>query len=159
MEAEAVNAESSEKVTVELSEEQVEQLGFLEKDHVSDRRIDQYIDSLDISADAKALLASIMNTTIRVGEKILRIGKRILELVIALVKQFPNTTFGLILGLLVGMLVASIPLLGFVFGALVKPIAILFGLAVGYKEDLLDKALDRKIAEATAIFEPLKGAA
>ena len=97
MKAEAVNEATSERVTVELSDEQVEQLGFLERELLSDRRLDQYIDNLDISADAKALLASMMHTSIRIGDKILRIGKRILEIVMALVKQFPNAAFGLIL--------------------------------------------------------------
>ena len=157
MKAEAQNIRTGEKIAVTLSDEQSNLLADLARDRVSDKQLDACIDNLDISADAKAIVSSILKSTIRVGKAIIKVGKRIIEIALAIVAQFPNMTFGLILGLVVAALVSSIPILGFLFGALVTPIAIAFGLTMGYVEDLKDKALARKISEAEAMFEPLKG--
>ena len=157
--AEAINPETGETIVVELTGEQVDALRSLRQERVSDDRLSYYIDQLNISADAKALLGRILQTTIRVGQTVIRIGKRIIEAVLAIVSQFPHTTFGAILGLVVGTLVASVPILGILFGGLLVPIGVAFGLVAGYREDLRDKELQRKIQEATGQFSPLRGVA
>ena len=157
MRVEARNPTSGETIFVDVPDDQKDELMELTRDRVSNSKLEAYIDNLDISADAKALLASFLKTAVRVGQVVVRVGKRIVEIVVAIVAKFPKATFGMILGLLVGALVAAIPLLGALLAAFVAPIAALFGLAKGYMEDLQDQALSRKIAEATAMFEPLKG--
>lgn len=157
MRVQARNPSTGESVFVDVPDERKDELMELTRDRVSDSKLEAYIDNLDISADAKALLASFLKTAVRVGQIIIRIGKRIVEIVVAIVAKFPNATFGLILGLLVGALVAAIPFLGAILGAFVGPIAAIFGLHKGYKEDLKDQALSRKIAEAATMFESLNG--
>lgn len=159
MKAEALNPETGEQVSVELSDEQVSQLDDLGEDRVSEAKILSYIDNLDISADAKAIISSIMRTTIRIGQVLINIGRRIIEIVLVLSSKFPNTTFGLILGIIIALLVGSIPIIGAIFGSLLMPISIAFGLVAGYMDDRRDQALDRKIQEAASMFSPLKGAA
>ena len=90
---------------------------------------------------------------------VIRIGKKIVEIVLMIASKFPNATFGLVLGLIVGALVASIPLIGGLLGAFVLPIAAAFGLATGYVDDVRDQSLAKKVAEASAMFQPLKGGA
>ncbi len=153
--AEDVN--SGEKIEVDVSDENLEALSSLAQDNVSNSKLQSYIDNLDMSADAKVLIGSILKTTVKVGDLIIRVGKRLVELVVMIVSKFPNATFGLILGLLVGALVAAIPLFGAILGAFVMPIAAIFGLAKGYIDDCKDLALARKIAEAVAMFQPLNG--
>lgn len=148
---------TDEHITVDLSNTQYDDLETLTQDRLSDSRLDAYIDNLSISADAKALLADIKEVTIAVGEKLINIGRRIIEFAMAIVKKFPNTTFGLILGLLFGALISTIPVIGFLFGSIITPLMAALGFLRGIPEDLKDMALDRKIAEATAMFEPLKG--
>jgi uncharacterized protein YacL len=147
------------KYTVELADDNLEALQTLANDRVSDSKLQSYIDNLNLSADAKALIASILKTAIKVGEVVIRIGKRIVELVLMIASKFPNATFGLVLGLLVGFLIASIPALGAFLGPFATPIAAVFGLAKGYTEDIKDQNLNRKIMEASAMFQPLKGEA
>ncbi|MBT5235531.1 MAG: hypothetical protein HON51_09655 [Gammaproteobacteria bacterium] len=153
--AEDVN--SGEKIEVDVSDENLEALRSLAQEKVSDSKLQSYIDNLDMSADAKVLIGSILKTTVKVGELIVRVGKRLVELVVMIVAKFPNATFGLILGLLVGALVAAIPFLGAILSTFVMPIAAIFGLAKGYIDDCKDQALAHKIAEAVAIFQPLNG--
>lgn len=153
--AEDVN--SGEKIEVDVSDENLEALSSLAQDNVSNSKLQSYIDNLDMSADAKVLIGSILKTTVKVGDLIIRVGKRLVELVVMIVSKFPNATFGLILGLLVGALVAAIPILGAILAAFVMPIAAIFGLAKGYIDDCKDQALAHKIAEAVAMFQPLNG--
>ena len=143
-------------IEVEISDENFEALQTLAQDRVSDSKLQSYIDNLDLPADAKALIASILKTAVRVGEMVIRIGKKILEIVIMITSKFPNATFGLVLGLIVGALVTSIPLIGGLLGAFVLPIAAAFGLVTGYMADLSDQRLANKVAEALAMFQSLK---
>ena len=143
-------------IEVEIPDENLEALQALTQDRVSDTKLQSYIDNLDLPADAKALIASILKTAVRVGEMVIRIGKKIVEIVIMIVSKFPNATFGFVLGLIVGALVTSIPLIGGLLGAFVLPIAAAFGLATGYMDDLRDNSLAKKVAEVSAMFQPLK---
>jgi hypothetical protein len=146
-------------IQVEIPDENLEALQVLAQDRVSDSKLQSYIDNLDLPADAKALIASILKTAVRVGEMVIRIGKKIVEIVLMIASKFPNATFGLVFGLIVGALVASIPLIGGLLGAFVLPIAAAFGLATGYVNDVRDQSLAKKVAEASAMFQPLKGSA
>ena len=144
---------------VDISDQQVSKLDELTRERISDPKLDRYIDNLDLSADAKALIHDVKKATIRVGQKIIKVGKRAIEMVLAIMRQFPNVTMGLILGLLIGALISAIPLLGVLLGPFMTPILAAFGLALGFAEDLKDTALDRKIKEAVAMYKPLQGAA
>jgi uncharacterized protein YacL len=159
MKAIAEDLASGEKIEVDIPDENLEELESLAKDRVSDAKLQGYIDNLDLSADAKALIASILEKAVKVGELVIRVGKRIVEIVILIASKFPNATFGLILGLLVGALVSSIPIIGGLLGAFVLPIAAAFGLATGYMNDFRDQNLSQKIAAASAMFNPLNGEA
>ena len=53
----AENVQTGEKVTINISDEHYRELESLTKDKVSDSKLQTYIDNLDISADAKALIA------------------------------------------------------------------------------------------------------
>ena len=157
MEAVAEDTRTGDKISIDISDNDYEEIKSLAEDKISDSKLMSYIDNLDISADAKALIASFLKTAIKVGELVVKIGKRIVEIVVMISAKFPNATFGMVLGLLVGVLVASIPILGAVLGSFAVPIAAVFGLARGYAEDLQDQSLRRKIAEASTMFDPLKG--
>jgi hypothetical protein len=158
MKAEAINPVTGDSIFVELSEERLSEIESLQRERISDAKLFSYIDQLNISADAKALIETILRATIRVGKAVIKIGKRIIEVVLSIVSKFPNVTFGLVLGLVVYALVASIPIIGALFGGLLGPIAVLFGLVNGYFEDVKDRRLERKIMEASDHFSALRGA-
>ena len=158
MKAEAINPVTGDSIFVELLDERLSEIESLQRERISDGRLFSYIDQLNISADAKALIETILRSTIRVGKAVIKIGKRIIEVVLSIVSKFPNVTFGLVLGLVVYALVASIPIIGALFGGLLGPIAVLFGLVHGYFEDVKDRNLERKIMEASDHFSALRGA-
>jgi len=129
---------------------------FMAEFGVSEEGIKHKIDNLNISADAKSLLFSFSKVTIRAGEYIFYIGRKILDYVCQLTKEFPNASFGVVFGAFVGLLISSIPFLGNILGPLLTPILAAIGLVGGLIEDIKDKALVRKIVAANADFSALK---
>lgn len=124
---------------------------------MSDEAIKRMIDKLNISADAKSLLYTLSKATIKVGEYVIKIGRKILDAVCHTFKEFPMATFGTVFGGIVGVLISSIPILGQVLGPIVTPILMALGLVGGLVLDFQDKLLERKIAGKVAEFSPLAG--
>ncbi len=66
-------------------------------EHWSDRQIAAYIEQLNISADAKVQLGKLATVTADVGRKALRVGRRIVEVVLTVFRRFPGISlFGLL---------------------------------------------------------------
>ena len=129
---------------------------FFNAFNLSDEETRSWIARLPFSADAKSILYKIAKTTIRAGQFVVKIGRKILEIVDFLVREYPKATFGLILGAVVGSLVVSIPVIGFVIGPLFKALAMVLGAVVGAYEDIKDSAMQRKVQESMASFEHLR---
>lgn len=157
MEVKAKHPETGETITIDISEEQYSELEPLTTERTSRSKIEAAIDNLNLSADAKHIISSVLDVTVSVGSTIIRLGQKIVEFVVFLVSKFPNATFGLIFGLLLGALISAIPLIGSLLGMFFLPISAAFGLASGYMEDIRDNALKAKISEAVEMFSPLKG--
>ena len=115
------------------------------------------IDGMQISADAKLLLSRVSNIVVQIGDKLIAVGRRLLEVALFIAHEFPMAGIGIVFGLLLGTLAGAIPLLGVILGPLLTPLAVAFGLVTGVIEDLKDRALQRRIDEAVALYEPLKG--
>lgn len=149
------NPESGEQFNAEsnyIDNEFVESMSIF---GMAEEKIKEIIDRLDISADAKSMLFSFSKATIRVGEKIIKIGRKIIDYICRVFTEFPSASFGMVFGAIAGFLISSIPILGVVLGPLFTPIAMVLGLVTGLKEDLKDKALARRVAEINAKFNPL----
>ncbi len=123
---------------------------------MSDEGIKKLIDGLSVSADIKSLLYSFSKATIKAGQYVIKIGRKIIDFVCMVSSEYPGVTFGLIFGAIAGFLISAIPIIGIVLGPLFTPIAMAFGLVLGLREDIKDKGLARKISEINASFSPLK---
>lgn len=99
------------------------------------------IDRLNVSADTKALLMDIAAVTLKVGEKVLAFGRKVLDFVFDLAVRFQNVGFGVILALALSAVLASIPLLGPLIAALLTPIMLAFGILRGALQDFKDASL------------------
>ena len=75
-----VDPNSGEAYEVEVEDVSTEFIDTMSSFEMSDEQIKRMIDKLNISADAKSLLYSFSKTTIRVGEYVLRIGRKIIDL-------------------------------------------------------------------------------
>ncbi|RDH82478.1 MAG: hypothetical protein DIZ80_09310 [endosymbiont of Galathealinum brachiosum] len=155
MKIEGTNPDTGEVYQVEDDNINNEFIDWSSRLEVSDAKVKQMIDNLDISADSKSLLYAFTKATIKVGEYIIKIGRKIFDFICKIFTDHPSATFGVIFGAIAGFLIASIPVLGFVLGPIAGPILIVFGMVGGLKEDLKDKALSRKIAEINGKFEAL----
>ena len=159
MKTEAIDSDGK-KIIVEIEDDKVNQLYEEFKSRGRPKReINRMIDNLEISADAKALIKSIMDAVIKVGEVVLRIGKRIIEIVFDVVKRFPNATFGLVLGVILSVLIASIPIIGAILAPLLAPVLIAFGLGAGFMKDMRGNPIVQTVKDETSSFELLKGTA
>ena len=159
MKTEAIDSDGN-KITVEIEDDKVNRLYEEFKSRGRPKReLNRMIDNLEISADAKVLIKSIMDAVIKVGDVVLRIGKRIIEIVFGIVKRFPNATFGLVLGVVLSVLIASIPIIGAILGPLLSPVLIAFGLAAGFMKDMKESPIEQAAKDETSSLEPLKGAA
>lgn len=155
MEVKGVNPETGKEYQAKSDSIDNAFLKYMRVFSLSDDDIKRLIEKLNFSADAKSLLFTFSKTTIKIGENIVKIGKKIIDIIFTMLKEFPSATFGVIFGATVGFLVAAIPVIGAVLGPLFTPIAIAIGLVVGLIEDIKDKNLVRKIKEAAASFSPL----
>lgn len=126
----------------------------------SKKKIKDRIENLDISSDAKFMLHSFVDKTIEVvvdtGKVVIWIGRKILEVVIFMGRHFPNATFGMVFGAVIGILIASIPIIGWLLGG-VAPILAILGLSLGAIEDLKQAlAGNPRVREVFSQFDSLQ---
>lgn len=157
MKVKGVDPNTGKEVEIEIENPEDGFFEAMRNFDMSDEAIKRMIDKLNISADAKSLLYTLSKATIKVGEYIIKIGRKILDVVCHTFKEFPMTTFGTVFGGILGSLISSIPFLGWVLGPVVTPILIALGMVGGLVLDFQDKMLERKIARKLAEFSPLAG--
>ena len=140
-----------------LDDDAIADLNTFEFTQAQVRRL---IDNLNVSADVKLRLHSIQEQTIETvtvaGKVIIRIGRKILDVVLWLMREFPNATFGVIFGLVVGHLIGLIPIIGFLIKPLVSTILTAFGFVQGMAQDLREKHIGRRTVEICSQFTALK---
>lgn len=123
----------------------------------SESGIKDVIDNLNVSADVKSILFSMSKATIQVGRTVVRIGRKVLDIIVGFFKEYPHVGYGLLLGALLGGLLSSIPVIGWLFGPLLTPAFLAFGVATGAIQDISDMKLCQRIKEAQAQFSELRG--
>jgi len=136
-----------------ITTEFIEEMSSFE---MADNLIKRMIDQLDISADSKSLLYDFSELIIKAGQYVIQIGRKIIDYVCSLFKTFPTVTFGAIFGAIMGLLVSSIPVIGWVLGPIVTPILIGLGMIGGAILDIPNVNLNRQINKIVSHLEPLK---
>ena len=152
----AIDSKTGKELTTEVPDSNSGFLSFLNTFEMTDEQIRNKIDRINASADVKSLLYSFSKTSIKAGKVVIKIGKKILDILFAFIRAFPNITFGVIFGLVVGALVASIPLIGFVLGSLATSIAVAFGFILGAKADMESGEIGKRIDAVLDQFAPLR---
>lgn len=131
-------------------------IDFVQSTERTDEQIRRKIDSMNVSADAKALLNNLLSASTKVGEVALRIGRKILDFVLTAVQTFPQLTFAALLGLVFAALFAMIPILGTLLSAIVTPLALALGIGLGVKAEIDSGDLHERIKQFASTFAPLK---
>lgn len=131
--------------SINISQEQLDGFSKINEEILTKDKIKKYIDNMDISPEVKVFLNSVVNVTFKIGEMVYNIGKKIVEILIYLVKEFPNMSMGLIIGFVIGTLISSIPFIGWLFSAIIFPAALFTGGVAGLYYDISDKATKQTI--------------
>lgn len=124
----------------------------------SRREISDGIERLAVSADAKVLLNQLSGVTIKVGNALVEVGRRILSFTFETVKLFPHITLGLAVGFTMWWLIGSAALLGALLGPILGPLLVAFGLGMGAMADVADGGLRARVEKLARSFEtPVQG--
>ncbi len=155
------NPETGEVYSEDINSLTQTDLDTMSKEYTTEAKVRRYIEELDVSADIKVILFKLSKFSITVGKTALKIGKKILEIAIMLMSKFKIATFGLIVGALLTLFIASIPIIGPHLAAFSTPFLLASGLGLGLLEDLklTSPDLSSSIINAVEIFAPLKKSA
>ena len=156
MDVEAVDPRTGKKISMTCEAKTEDEIRDLLTFDLSEEALKRRLDKLSLSADAKSVLFTIVKTTIKVGSMIVRIGRKVLDVIFNILTEFPKATMGAIFGAVLGQLVIAIPIAGLVFGPFIAPLAIAIGFAMGGMQDFSNQALERRIAASVASFNGLK---
>ena len=106
-----------------------ELITFVNSTERSDAQILRRIESLSLSADAKALLADLLKLGTEVGRAVLRIGRKVLDFVLSLVQQFPKLGFAVVLAAVLAALLSMVPVIGGLLSPVLTPLALARGVS------------------------------
>ncbi|MBR7799007.1 hypothetical protein [Undibacterium fentianense] len=141
---------------MEIAEPSPEFYEFVRHTVTNDDEVRANINNMEISADAKAMLYAFSKTTLKIGHAIVKIGRKILDFIFVLMRAFPNISFAIILALVLSALVASIPLLGAIFGTMAAKLLLLVGVIKGAEQDFLSGDMENRIHSLVDHFAPLQ---
>ena len=112
MQAEVIHPETGEKYTLEMPNLRASDLDAMKQEYTTNEKLKSYIEQLSVSAETKLLLMKIAEFSISVGNTVIKMGKKILEMVIMLASKYKHAAFGMLLGALLASLIAAVPFLG-----------------------------------------------
>ena len=127
---------------------------FVNSTERSDAQILRRIDSLSLSADAKALLADLLELGTEVGNAVLRIGRKVLDFVLSLIQQFPNLGFAVVLAAVLAAILSVVPVLGGLLSPILTPLALALGVSWGALKEYETGDLADRVKEFAARFAP-----
>ncbi len=108
--------------------------------------INRRIERLNVSADMKVILSSLVDTTIEVGGKLIDIGARVIAFVFELAKAYPGIAFGVVAALVLSFLISSIPIVGPLLSPFLTPLLLIIGMGLGALNDLTDGGMRARLS-------------
>jgi hypothetical protein len=100
--------------------------------------INRRIERLNVSADMKVILSSMVDTTIEIGGKLIDLGARVIAFIFELAKAYPGVAFGIVAALVLSFLISSIPVIGPLLSPFLTPLLLIIGVSLGALDDLTD---------------------
>jgi len=123
------------------------------------RKIKSFLDNSDLSADLKALLYDVAKVSVKIGEAVVAIGRRIFEIASVLGSKFPNLTIGILVGLTVAAVISStlgtVPVIGVGLAAILSKLVVLLGGGRGFIDNLRNNAARTEMDRVSAQFNAL----
>ena len=128
---------------------------FINSTERSDAQILQQIESLSVSADAKALLADLLKLATRVGQTVLRVGRKIIDFVLSLVRAFPHMGFAALVAVVVTALISMVPFIGIALASVLGPLAMALSIVVGGAVEFQSSDLEARVRDFAAEFSDM----
>jgi hypothetical protein len=111
-----------------------------------------------MSADMKAILYDIAGFSIKVGQTVIAVGRRIFEIASGLVVKFPNFTLSTLVAVVIGVVLngalGGLPVIG-ALAAFFSKLLVLLGMAKGAIDDIRDNAAKSEMQRVSAQFDAL----
>lgn len=103
------------------------------------------IERLDLSADVKALLSSLVGVTIDVGGRLIDLGARVMAFIFDMAKAYPGVAFGIVAALVLSFLISAIPVVGPLISPILTPLLLIIGVTLGALNELTDGGMRRRL--------------
>ncbi|WP_347266696.1 hypothetical protein [Paracoccus sp. (in: a-proteobacteria)] len=110
-----------------------------------ERKLVEMIERTNLSADLKAILVDLARITVRVGGKVIAIGRRILAFALDLIRAFPAMAMGAVVALIVSSLIQEIPMIGKALGAIIGPLLLAIGVGMGALQDMTSPGFSARV--------------
>jgi hypothetical protein len=82
------------------------------------------IDSLNIDAANKDRLKQVLKLTIKIAERVVEVGKKIIEIIVWALKKYPRTAMAAFIGAILTLVALHIPLISVVLGPIIATMAL-----------------------------------
>ena len=125
---------------------------FINTTERSDAQILRQIESLSVSADAKALLADLLKLATGVGQSVLRLGRKIIDFVLSLVRAFPHMGLAAVVAVVVSALIAMVPFIGLALASVFGPLALVLGIVLGGAAEFQSPDFESRVRDFAAGF-------
>ena len=157
MKVEITHPQTKEVILISAEDVDIDDLKAQFEPLLSEKKLRDIIDTLNIPAEAKVLLSQFFDYSIQIGTVVLEVGKKIIEVIRVLINKYPNISAGLVVGTVIGLLLSSIPVLGWLLGWLLMPLFAALGLALGAWKEFGNSDLGKAVEDLTnTIFAGLK---
>ncbi|MGL4986742.1 MAG: hypothetical protein ACRC5H_06340 [Treponemataceae bacterium] len=107
------------------------------------------IDNYEMNPALKDFFKGLIGKTVKMGNLVLKIGKWLINVALKLLSEiaisYPNTVIHALFGFIAGILLSSIPILGWLLGPFIVPIFTVFGGMTGLLLDCQNKINNDKI--------------
>lgn len=141
------DSRTGEYKTVDIDEEALKSIEKINESVIDEKQISSFIGNLNVPAEVKVILSTLLEYTMKIGDAIVNLGKKILEIVIFFIKKYPNTIAGTLIGFVIGSIIASIPVVGWALGWLIVPLFTALGAVKGFEKDINNNTISNDMKE------------
>lgn len=105
------------------------------------------IERIDLSAEAKAAIAKLIDLTHAAAGRIMHVGRHIVAFVLDAMRVFPHLTFANLIAATLSLLIAAVPILGPLLSPLLTPLLLAAGVGLGALADFSNGGLGGRIEQ------------
>ncbi len=121
------------------------------------RKLKDFLDRTNLSADVKALIYDLAKFTVKIGEVVVAVGRRIVSIAIWLAQTVPNITLGVLVALVVSTVLGGLPLMPAALALALQKLLLLIGVTAGAIEDIRQNAMKNAMDRVARQFSAFNG--